>query len=137
MAEGTDSPVVARLFTQGCHRNASVILLLQNMFLRGKFNTDISRKAQYLALFRSSSDRKQIVIVGERIFGSFVSSFGSFVSLSEDDVRALITSSKVTSCSMDPIPTTLLLKCIDTLLPVITKVINVSLESGYFPRDWK
>ena len=66
-----------------------------------------------------------------------VASFGSFVSLSEDDVRALITSSKVTSCSLDPIPTTLLLKCIDTLLPVITKVINVSLESGYFPRDWK
>ena len=32
MAEVTDSPVVSRLFTQGRHRNASVILLLQNMF---------------------------------------------------------------------------------------------------------
>ena len=41
MAEVTDSPVVARLFTQGRHRNASVILLLQNMFPTGKFNTDI------------------------------------------------------------------------------------------------
>jgi hypothetical protein len=38
------------------HRNASVILLLQNMFPKGKFNTDISRNAQYLALFRSPSD---------------------------------------------------------------------------------
>ena len=68
MAEATDSPVVARLFTQGRHRNASVILLLQNMFPKGKFNTDISRNAQYLALFRSPSDRKQIGIVGERMF---------------------------------------------------------------------
>ena len=54
MAEATDSPVVSRLFTQGRHRNASVILLLQNMFPKGKYNTDISRNAQYLALFRST-----------------------------------------------------------------------------------
>ena len=68
MAEATDSPVVSRLFTQGRHRNASVILLLQNMFPRGKYNTDISRNALYLALFRSPSDRKQIGIIGERMF---------------------------------------------------------------------
>ena len=42
MAEATDSPVVSRLFTQGRHRNASVILLPQNMFPKGKYNTDIS-----------------------------------------------------------------------------------------------
>ena len=68
MAEATDSPVVSRLFTQGRHRNAGVILLLQNMFPKGKYNTDISRNAQYLALFRSPSDRKQIGIIGERMF---------------------------------------------------------------------
>ncbi len=68
MAEATDSPVVSRLFTQGRHRNASVILLRQNMFPKGKYNTDISRNAQYLALFRSPSDRKQIGTIGERMF---------------------------------------------------------------------
>ena len=35
IAEATDSPVVSRLFTQGRHRNANVILLLQNMFPKG------------------------------------------------------------------------------------------------------
>ena len=68
MAEAIESPFVSRLFTQGRHRNASVILLLQNMFPKGKFNTDISRNAQYMALFRSPSDRKQIGIVAERMF---------------------------------------------------------------------
>ena len=68
MAEATDSPVVSRLFTQGRHRNACVILLLQNMFPKGKYNTDISRNAQYLALFQSPSDRKQIGIIAERMF---------------------------------------------------------------------
>ena len=68
MAQATDSPVLSKLFTQGRHRNASVILLLQNMFPKGQFNTDISRNAQYLVLFRSPSDRKQIDIIAERIF---------------------------------------------------------------------
>ena len=45
MAEATDSRVVSRLFAQGRHRNARVTLLLQNMFSKGKYNTDISRNA--------------------------------------------------------------------------------------------
>ena len=31
MAQATDSPLVSLLFTQGRHRNASVILLLKNV----------------------------------------------------------------------------------------------------------
>ena len=68
MAEATDSPVVSRLFVHGRQRNASVILPLQNIFPKGKYDTDISRNAQYLVLFRCPSDRKQIAIIGERIF---------------------------------------------------------------------
>ena len=68
MAQATDSPVVSKLFTQGRHRNASVILLLQNMFPRGRYNTDISRNATYKVLFRSPGDRKQIDIMAEQTF---------------------------------------------------------------------
>ena len=39
MIEAKESPIVARLFTQGRHRNASIVLLLQNMFPKGKCNT--------------------------------------------------------------------------------------------------
>ena len=46
MAQATDGPLVSFLFTQGRHRNASVIMQLQNMFPKGKFNTDISRNTQ-------------------------------------------------------------------------------------------
>ena len=68
MTEAKDSPVVSKLFTQGRHRNASVILLLQNMFPKGKYNTDISRNATYKVLFRSPGDRKQIDIMAEQTF---------------------------------------------------------------------
>ena len=37
----------------------------------------------------------------------------------------------------DPIPTTLVVKCIDVLLPALTKMVNISLESGHFPSAWK
>ena len=67
MSHATESPVLSKLFTEGRHRNAIVILLLQNIFPKGKFNTDISRNAQYMVLFRSPSDRKQIDILAERI----------------------------------------------------------------------
>ena len=53
-------------FAEDTMRDVIVVFLLQNMFPLGKFNTDISRNAQYLVLFRSPSDRKQIGIVVER-----------------------------------------------------------------------
>ena len=42
--------------------------MLQNAFPKGKFNTDISRNAQYMVLFKSPADRKQIEIISQRIF---------------------------------------------------------------------
>ncbi len=63
-----DSVIVSKLFTQGRHRNSSVILLLQNAFPKGKYNTDISRNAQYIALWKCPSDRKQVGMLADRIF---------------------------------------------------------------------
>ena len=45
--------------------------------------------------------------------------------------------SKKKSSYLDPVPTDLLMKCLDVLLPVITKIINISLDTGCFPSDWK
>ena len=68
MSEAIQSPIVSRLLAQGRHSNASIILLLQNMLPKRKFNTDISRNSQHMALFRRPSDRKQIGIIAERMF---------------------------------------------------------------------
>ena len=61
----------------------------------------------------------------------------TFTPLSEEDVCRLIANSKSTSCFLDPIPTPLLKSCIEPLIPVITKIINISLDSGIFPANWK
>lgn len=57
--------------------------------------------------------------------------------LTENDVRALIQNSAKKSCQIDPIPTSLVTGCLDVLLPVIRRMLNSSLSSGYFPVEWK
>lgn len=69
MGIAVDSPIISKLFTQRKrHRNASIILMLQNAFPKGKHNTIISRNAQYTALFRSPADRRQIGLIADRVF---------------------------------------------------------------------
>jgi hypothetical protein len=41
------------------------------------------------------------------------------------------------SCVLDPIPAKILLECFTNLLPVITNVINNSLETATVPRNLK
>ena len=41
------------------------------------------------------------------------------------------------SCDLDPLPTTSLKACLDTLLYPITNIVNASLCSGLFPGDFK
>lgn len=60
-----------------------------------------------------------------------------FSQLSENDVRKCIESSAKKSCKLDPMPTPLVINCIDSLLHVITKIINLSLSIGYFSDEWK
>jgi exonuclease III len=56
---------------------------------------------------------------------------------SEDEVRKLITSSPTKSCNLDPIPTDLLKTCLEVLLPVVTKIVNLSLSTSIMPTNLK
>ena len=64
--------------------------------------------------------------------------FDSFSALSDGVVRLIAKSSK-TSCSLDPMPMPmpLVIEWLDVLLPVLTRMLNLSLESGCFPDKWK
>ena len=49
----------------------------------------------------------------------------------------LISKAAGKSCQLDPIPTPIVLKLLDVLLPVITKLINLSFDTGRFAEAWK
>ena len=57
--------------------------------------------------------------------------------MTEDDIRRIIGKSSNASCQQDPLPTWLLKRSLDALCPVITKIVNLSLQSGCFPSTFK
>ena len=63
--------------------------------------------------------------------------FNTFKPVTEDEVRKCINESPTKSCLLDPIPTFLLMDCLDILLPSITKLVNYSLSDGSFPSAFK
>ena len=63
--------------------------------------------------------------------------FQDFITLTDKEVSSLITKATKKTCSLDPMPTTLVVECLDVLLPVLTKMINLSLQSGCFADRWK
>ena len=76
-------------------------------------------------------------------------SFGSFKANTEDETYSIIMNLAKKLCaldpiptpllvkSIDPIPTPLLVKSIDAILPVITKMVTISLGNGHFLSAWK
>ena len=64
-------------------------------------------------------------------------SFSSFQLVSKIEVLKFIKESPSKTCSLDPWPTLLVKRCIDILLPSITKLVNLSFQDGVFPEPFK
>ena len=60
-----------------------------------------------------------------------------FKELSIDDVKNIIARSTKKSCLLRPMRTSIIMQCADELLPVITLMINLSLQSRFFAGQWK
>ena len=59
------------------------------------------------------------------------------VPMTENEVGKVINSLKTKSCKMDIIPTGILKQLTPVILPLITKIVNLSLMQGEFCRSWK
>ena len=60
-----------------------------------------------------------------------------FSPTSEDELSGLVKKISTKSCSLDPIPASLLRNCINDLLPVIKKTVNLSFDSAIMPSSLK
>ena len=61
----------------------------------------------------------------------------SFEKVSESETKRVINSLSNATCALDPIHTGLVKQCLDILLPIHTKIINLSLGYGVFPTELK
>lgn len=71
MSESGDNKKITELFTKGSHHsNLSVILILQNLFYRGKEMRTISLNAHYMVLFKNPRDASQITHLARQMYPS-------------------------------------------------------------------
>ena len=61
----------------------------------------------------------------------------AFQPVSAAIVEKIINKAPVKSCCQDPIPKTLLKSCLALLLPIITHIVNLSLQSATVPSVFK
>ena len=63
--------------------------------------------------------------------------FTRFDPITEEDLRKLVSKMSNKFCSLDPIPTFVLKKCVDELTPILLHIVNRILTSGVFPDEIK
>lgn len=68
---------------------------------------------------------------------SFSSTMYSFYMISDDDICRTVTNLPTKSCKLDPLPTWLVKTCLPELVPIITKIVNLSMSKGIFPDNCK
>ena len=69
--------------------------------------------------------------------GTTAATFSSFEKVSQLTVKECILNSAPKSCELDPIPSKLLIECLDSILPSRTDLFNSSLASGIFQQCFK
>jgi hypothetical protein len=60
-----------------------------------------------------------------------------FEPATEEEIRKIINNSSSATCLLDPIPTWVIKENADILVPVITKIVNLSLATGEVPKSMK
>ena len=61
----------------------------------------------------------------------------NFSEIEESTMRCIIQKSATKSCELDPLPTIFINQHLTVLLPLITRVVNVSITTGKFPDNLK
>ena len=60
-----------------------------------------------------------------------------FRPMTEAEVLKMINSMQSKSCKLDPIPTVQFKMLMDRCLPIVTRIVNISLMDGIFAAEWK
>lgn len=63
-----DSKIFDIFTKESHHRSIFTILVLQNLFFKGKFTRDLSMNAQYLVIFRNLRDKQQFSFLSRQLY---------------------------------------------------------------------
>ena len=86
---------------------------------------------------RNSLDSSSSTLVHLDYFSHASCVLSHFKNVTEAQVSGLITGSSVKSCPLDPAPAVVLKECWSVLLPVMTKIVNLSINTAVMPDCFK
>ena len=87
--------------------------------------------------FNNDSDSDSHILNEVCLINNEISNFNGYRDVSSDETRKIVLSFLSKSCLLDPIPTTLLFQCLDSLIDIITSIINQSLRQDKYQHVLK
>ena len=88
---------------------------------------------QKVSKIRKDLDKDDITEISLAQPTTQVSVLTNFPTATIQEVKEVVMKAPNKSCSLDPIPTTLVKSCIDKLAPNLASIVNCSLQSAVFP----
>ncbi|XP_068713048.1 uncharacterized protein [Montipora foliosa] len=110
---------------------------VDNVRLANDFGNFFAQKIENINASLANSSTSSVPSLPATDITCLKERFTGFKTLSQEQVRLLISKAAGKSCQLDPIPTPIVLKLLDVLLPVITKLINLSFDTDRFAEAWK
>ena len=135
---GDDARAIFRIVNNLLHKKGSVLPTCDSISNLAQDFSDffITKVAKIQKELVEIRDNSSAFMLGE-LESPCTAIMDEFRPIAQTEVKSLIAKSGNASCDLDPIPTPLLKECQDTLLPVLTNIINCSLTSGEFPASEK
>ena len=103
-------------------------------------NNDKDLANSFTDFFQSKIENICEIFVGIEAYNPEISStpkLCQFTPMTESEVKTIIMSMKSKSCEIDPIPTHIFKQLLPSVIPIVTKIVNLSLSKGEFCQIWK
>ena len=92
-------------------------------------------KTKYICNALDEEDKQRKKFIEE--LPLFETELNTFKELTQEQVKEMFFKSPNKFCELDPMPTWMIRDCIEEVLPLLTKIINLSLTLGEMPKDLK
>ena len=111
---------------------------------RTKANPLPEHHSQFCSFFKTKIDRIRDN-VAENTTGAFdfdkkptlATPRSAFDLVTDTDIHQILAKSADKSCNLDPIPNSIHKQSVDVIIPVITRIMNISLQSSSMPEIYK
>ena len=84
-----------------------------------------------------TSNSQPITSIVDDVINADINKLSSFRPTTVEEIKKLLSKSSPASCLLDPMPTKLVKECIDEIAPVITSIVNCSINTCVMPCEWK